>query len=78
MSKRFSLAKIEADENFNRWNTGDRRDVHQKINNFLKKIELHHFNSLKVQNLSAKISLECYNIGDWVRDQLDPAPRWSI
>ena len=36
----------------------DMRDVHQKINNFLDKIRLHQFNSLKVHNLNAKISLK--------------------
>jgi len=35
---------------------GDRRDIHQKVNNFLNKIKLHQLNSLKVHNLNAKIS----------------------
>jgi hypothetical protein len=37
---------------------GYMRDVNQKINNFLDKIRLHQFNSLKVHNLNAKISLK--------------------
>jgi hypothetical protein len=35
---------------------GYMRDVNQKINNFLDKIRLHQFNSLKVHNLNAQIS----------------------
>jgi len=31
------------------------RDIHLKTNNFLHKIKLHQFNSLKVHNLNAKI-----------------------